>query len=55
MIYILDLSECKGLTILNVGNTEVAGNLKDLEEMKSLTHVCCDFSQVRLSEYTFDL
>lgn len=42
----IDLKKCEDMTQINVGNTEVAGHLEDLEGMVHLTHVCCDFSQV---------
>jgi hypothetical protein len=36
---------CKQLRIVNVGNTELAGTLASLADMRRLTHVLCDYTQ----------
>ena len=33
--------------VVNIGNTEVGGNVHSLKAMAGLTHVLCDYSQVR--------
>jgi len=34
--------------VVNIGNTEVGGQVDSLKAMAGLTHVLCDYSQVRL-------
>jgi len=37
---------CKSLRMINIGNTEISGNLEDIKDMVNLTNIMCDFTQV---------
>ena len=32
--------------MINIGNTEISGNLEDIKDMVNLTNIMCDFTQV---------